>query len=391
MNFKSIKEDQKNFRSNTYKYSVPLQVKRKISAINTGIEYLLNRVYTVPKICENYVSYDEFIQVISEAIAERIYLYFFSDLDDSGDEWGEIYNGIMKYVDIVWGDRLESYFEKNCNDEENINLQEQIYRIQEIMGNSKASKIHKYIYRKFDKVFDKLKLERTDDDVYQYDWFYEDRDFVKVFERNDWGRFWIYGCDEYRELLQIGKLFKMSFDEFEAILINYLNERYKSEFEKKPLKDIGNENCVDDDFFFQENIQRIKEVMGIIIESDDIRYTDPNFDVEWGEAERYIQHPNLDKRITWTKYEWLEKVKNGRVVSFSEIEDDLENFSSIEDFEHLVPEKIERFIQSFSNKVIELPIAVKLPNGKYDLIAGNTRLTGLRKNEIDPKIWVFNI
>jgi hypothetical protein len=115
MNFKSIKEDQKNFRSNTYKYSVPLQVKRKISAINTGIEYLLNRVYTVPKICENYVSYDEFIQVISEAIAERIYLYFFSDLDDQGEEWGEIYNGIMKYVDIVWGDRLESYFEKNCS------------------------------------------------------------------------------------------------------------------------------------------------------------------------------------------------------------------------------------------------------------------------------------
>jgi hypothetical protein len=141
----------------------------------------------------------------------------------------------------------------------------------------------------------------------------------------------------------------------------------------------------------KENIHRIKEVMGIIIESDDIRYTDPNFDTEWGEAERYIQHPNPDKRITWTKDEWLEKVKNGRVVSFSEIEDDLENFSSIEDFEHLVPEKIERFIQSFSNKVIELPIAVKLPNGKYDLIAGNTRLTGLRKNEIDPKIWVFNI
>jgi hypothetical protein len=25
------------------------------------------------------------------------------------------------------------------------------------------------------------------------------------------------------------------------------------------------------------------------------------------------------------------------------------------------------------------------------LIAGNTRLTGLRKNKIDPKIWVFNI
>ena len=92
----------------------------------------------------------------------------------------------------------------------------------------------------------------------------------------------------------------------------------------------------------KEQIYRIQEVMGLLNESDEINYTNPNFDVEWGEAKRYVQHPDPEKRIPWTKDEWLQKVKNGRVVSFSEIEDDLENFSSIEDFEDLVPEKIEK-------------------------------------------------
>ena len=69
-----------------------------------------------------------------------------------------------------------------------------------------------------------------------------------------------------------------------------------------------------------ENILRLKELMGLINESDDVVYTDPNFDVEWGEAERYINHPNPKKKIEWTKEEWINKVRNGKVMKFSEIE-----------------------------------------------------------------------
>lgn len=127
-----------------------------------------------------------------------------------------------------------------------------------------------------------------------------------------------------------------------------------------------------------------------LLEVDDISYTEPNFDTEWQEAERYIQHPNPDKKIEWTKEEWMEKVKNGKVMKFSDIEN-LENISDPEEFENLFPEKVQRFLDSLSRKVFELPIAVKLPNGRYDLIAGNTRVTGLRNKGYDPKIWVFEL
>ena len=131
-------------------------------------------------------------------------------------------------------------------------------------------------------------------------------------------------------------------------------------------------------------------MMGLVLESDEIKYTDPNFDVEWGEAERYVNHPNLSKKIEWTKEDWINKVKSGKVMKFSEIES-LGNISDPNEFEALFPEKIERFISSFAKKEIELPIAVKFPNGTYDLIAGNTRVTGLRSKGYDPSIWVFEL
>jgi hypothetical protein len=137
------------------------------------------------------------------------------------------------------------------SDSEKNSLTEQIKRILREEYDSKKTRLSNFIFARFDEVFDKLKLERTDDDVYQYNWYYKE-DGKKVFERNHWGRFWIYDCTLYEELLIIPRSIGMSFEEFQSILISYLNNRYESEFNHKPLKDIGNENCVNDDFFFQE-------------------------------------------------------------------------------------------------------------------------------------------
>ena len=38
-----------------------------------------------------------------------------------------------------------------------------------------------------------------------------------------------------------------------------------------------------------------------------------------------------------------------------------------------------------------MPIAVKFSDKDYDLVAGNTRLSGLVQNGIDPKIWIVDI
>jgi hypothetical protein len=230
MNVKSIREDKENFNKTTYKYSIPLQVKRRISAIDSGLEFFLEKVYTIPKICDLYVSYDEFIQVMSDTIAERMYNYHFSDLDDMSEEWEEIYHGILEYVDIVWGDRLEEYFENGCNKGEVI----------------KEEKINNFIISKFDRVFDKLnlKIENHRNTIYGK-WFNEMNKVV--FHRNDWGTLWIEDCETYRELRSYTKFIGLDLEGFNELLIKYLNDKYQEQFFDRPIKKVGDENnCLEE-------------------------------------------------------------------------------------------------------------------------------------------------
>ena len=134
-----------------------------------------------------------------------------------------------------------------------MNLQEQISRIQSMMGviNENEStdffyknfdKLIDFFYKNFDKVFDELNLINTENHLHQYNWI--DNNGKKVFQRNHWGMFWIYGCDKYYDLKIFPKMTGLSFIHFQKILIDYLNNKYKTQFgDEKPLKQIGNENC----------------------------------------------------------------------------------------------------------------------------------------------------
>jgi hypothetical protein len=86
-------------------------------------------------------------------------------------------------------------------------------------------------------------LVKTENDVHQYNWVDSNGD--KVFERNHWGMFWIYDCDEYEKLkFVLRKVLSFSYEQFEKELLKYLNNRYSKEFgEERPLIEIGNENC----------------------------------------------------------------------------------------------------------------------------------------------------
>jgi len=122
-----------------------------------------------------------------------------------------------------------------------MNLQEQISRIQSMMVINEDKK-YDHLKNHFDKIFDNLELVKTEYDIHQYNWI--NKDGKKIFERNHWGTFWIYGCDEYSTLSLLPKIMELSFEEFEEKLIKYLNNRYKKQFgDEKPLKVVGNENC----------------------------------------------------------------------------------------------------------------------------------------------------
>ena len=118
-------------------------------------------------------------------------------------------------------------------------------------------------------------------------------------------------------------------------------------------------------------------------EGKDIKYTNPNFNNEWEEAIRYPEFKQMGKE------KWIEIANKGKAVSYSSIKDKLGNVDL--NFDSLEEPKKQRFHAAFEKGVIEMSIAVKFDDNDYDLVAGNTRLSGLVKNGIDPQIWIVDI
>jgi hypothetical protein len=115
-----------------------------------------------------------------------------------------------------------------------------------------------------------------------------------------------------------------------------------------------------------------------------MKYSKPNFEHEWSEALRYREFEKMGKDG------WLEKAsKDFEISNFKSIEDVLNNVDL--DFDTLEDEKKERFEKSFEEGDVEIPMAVKFSDTDYDLLGGNTRLAGLIKKGINPKIWVVDM
>lgn len=118
-------------------------------------------------------------------------------------------------------------------------------------------------------------------------------------------------------------------------------------------------------------------------EEVEINYTQPNFEFEWEEANRYPEFQEMGKQG------WVKVAKKGKATPYSSIKKILGNVDL--NFKGLEQSKKERFQAAFKKGVIEMPIAVKFNEKDYDLVAGNTRLSGLVNNGVDPKIWVVDI
>ena len=114
-----------------------------------------------------------------------------------------------------------------------------------------------------------------------------------------------------------------------------------------------------------------------------VKYTNPNLSTEWEEANRYSEFEEMGKQG------WIDIAQKGYTTSYSKIKNVLGNVDL--DFEGLEEPKKQRFQDAFKKGTIEMSIAVKFSDNDYDLVAGNTRLSGLVKNGIDPKIWIVDL
>lgn len=194
---------------------LPIIAKRRYPEIMKLLKKVMSNTYP-----ENY---DDFLQYKTEILSKIIIKYILEHSYEEAIQITEIINGYFI-------DEIENFYNESTN------------KIHEMVGVISENNILNFFHNKFNKIFDKLELIKTEDNLHQYNWI--DNDGKKVFERNHWGMFWIYGCDEYYRLKNIPKMAGLSFLEFENILIEYLNNRYNVQFgDEKPLQNIATEVC----------------------------------------------------------------------------------------------------------------------------------------------------
>ena len=132
--------------------------------------------------------------------------------------------------------------------------------------------------------------------------------------------------------------------------------------------------------YFKSNIKSIKKIQY----RKEVIFTKPNLEFEWKEAERYPEFKSMGKS-GFIDY----ALKNGYVTKFSKIQKVLGNFNL--NFNQLEKPKRKRFEAALSRGILEMSIAVKFEENDYDLVAGNTRISGAHANRVDNDIWVIDL
>jgi len=121
-----------------------------------------------------------------------------------------------------------------------------------------------------------------------------------------------------------------------------------------------------------------------------VQYKAPKLDFEWEEAQRYPALAKLGlegwkklkgKKVNVKDLGGLQKIGNHSAPDQNTANKNLPN---------LEQDKVKRTQAMVKSGQVELPIVVKLPNGKMDLLGGNTRFTSLVAMGINPDVWYID-
>lgn len=103
-NFTKILKENTNINS---------RVRRRINLLDDELLYRMSAIYRPDNICR-YVSGEELLEVIIEAVIDAMYFTYFSDMDDNTGEWGESYYFMYNYMKDKYGDKIKEYYHINC-------------------------------------------------------------------------------------------------------------------------------------------------------------------------------------------------------------------------------------------------------------------------------------
>jgi hypothetical protein len=173
--------------------------------------------------------------------------------------------------------------------------------------------------KQINSVFDELELIKTYEDIVQVNWI--DKKGVKIFERNDWGKLWVYGCDVYNSLDSVSKILQYSKQEFHNLLLDFLNDKYKVEFKTRPLKEISSEYC---ERVWQVNEQssRINDIMG----NNPYKERKQNF-IDSIKTFDDLTDENIKELIDYFGYEGFNDEEDG----YEDISEKIESYKKMED------------------------------------------------------------
>lgn len=105
--------------------STPTKFKRLLHVIDKRIDIVLQSPdYESNDFCSVFYDPSAFINTIISEVADEFYYAYFSSLDDSGEEWGNIYNMIVDYIEMEHGKKLTKYWLSICINK-NMKLKEQ--------------------------------------------------------------------------------------------------------------------------------------------------------------------------------------------------------------------------------------------------------------------------
>ena len=130
--------------------------------------------------------------------------------------------------------------------------------------------------------------------------------------------------------------------------------------------------------------------LGLAESAKSIQFRKPNFDAEWGEAERYPEFKKIGKD------NWIDLAKQGKPVTVDNaMSNKINNTEAGEkdrdQFDKLDSSKRDRFVKDLVKNNIELPIIARYSDGYLELVGGNTRLTGMMSQIGQGKAWVFDV
>jgi hypothetical protein len=88
-------------------------LRRRLHLIDDEVEMRLRTIYSPKNICR-FVSGEELLEVITDAVIDNMYFKFFSGLDDDGRLWNEVGQDMDDYIKNKYGDKIMKYYHINC-------------------------------------------------------------------------------------------------------------------------------------------------------------------------------------------------------------------------------------------------------------------------------------